>query len=250
MTTSFKKQDKEKREEEVDQQALAEVSDTDSNLPAEQSSVSLALGQVSGSVDRSDLLIPRLNIVQNVGPLSEMFEGKGGAIILNKETLLAQKDEPIKLTVLSIKKTYEENLPYDPNGPRPRVFESLEEVVDAGLYTDWRNNQQPTAKEVATVLAFIEEPEGVEDLSFSYEFEKKNYALAVWTLRGTAYTRGAKKIFSASQIELAKDGLLSGDWELSTTRTQINGNYVFVPVLRLTGRNSKEKVAFIEGQLS
>lgn len=229
----------------ADAEALAQMEGCDL---AESSSINLALGKVGGSVDSRDLIIPRLNIVQNVGPLSEGFEG--GDIVFNKETVLAHKEEPVYLTVLSIKKTYEERLAYDPTGPRPVVYETLQEVLDAGLHIDWRGNEAPPVREVAEVLTFIEKPDGVEDLGFSHEILGKEYALALWALRGTGYTRGAKKIFSASQIELAKEGLLSGRWEFSTERTLVGGNYVFAPVLRVKGKNSPEFVGEITERLS
>jgi hypothetical protein len=230
----------------ADAEALANI-DGDYEL-AESSSVTLALGSIAGSVDSRDLIIPRLNIVQNVGPLSQEFDG--GDLVFNKETVLATVEQPIYLTVLSVDKTYEERLPYDPNGPRPTVYKSIEEVVEAGHWVDWRNNQPPPVREVATILVLIEKPEGVDGLGFSHELLDKEYALALWTLRGTGYTRGAKKILSASQLELQKTGLLSGLWELSTERAQVNGNWVFAPVIRLKGKNSPELIEQIKERLS
>lgn len=225
--------------------ALAEVEET---LPAAQAPVALAIGTVAGDIGSRDLIIPRLNITQNVGDLSETFEG--GDLVYNKETVLAAKEVPINLTVLSIKKTFEQRLAYDPNGPRPEVYDTVEEVVAAGHWIDWRNNEPPPVKEVATMLVFLEEPEGVDALGFNHKFGDKRYALALWTLRGTAYNRAAKKIFSASRIELAADGILYGSWVLHTERAQVGGNWIFVPVLRLTGKNPPELVEFIREGLS
>ena len=218
------------------------------NLPVQASTMSLALGNVTGSVDSRDLIIPKLNIVQGVGPLSEVHTG--GDLVLNKETVLAPVNESVNLTVLSIKKTYEERLPYDANGPRPEVYETIEEVVKQGHWIEWRNKVAPPVREVATVLVLIEKPEGTDSLGFSHEILGKEYALAIWILRGTGYARGAKKIFSANSIELAQSGLLSGAWALSSERTRVNGNYVFAPVLRITGKNTPEMVEAIKEKLS
>jgi len=249
MKSSLKNSPDNKKEEviepaDVDTTALAELED---HLP-DTAPVTLALGSVSGSVDSRDIIIPKLNITQNVGPLSEEFEG--GDIVYSKETVLVSKEVPIFMTVLSIKKTYEDRLPYDPNGPRPKVYETIEEVIEAGLWVDWRGNEAPPVREVGTMLVLIEQPDGVDHLGFNHEIEGKTYALAMWVARGSAYTRGAKKVFSASQIELAKGGLMSGKWELSTKREQINGNWVFVPVMRIVGKNSPEFIKQISDRLS
>lgn len=234
----------------ADQEALMQMeSDGMDMVPAQ--SVSLALGSVEGSVDSQDLIIPKLNIVQGVGPLSNDFPG--GALVLNRETVIAEMGKAVTLTVLSIKKTYEEILPYDPNGPRPKTYATLEEVMEDGKWVDWRENENPkrTAREVATILVLIEKPEDVDCLSFSKNYLGKDYAMAVWTVRGSAYTNGAKKIFSANSIELAneKDGLLAGKWSLSVERKPINGNPVAVPVMLLIGRNDAEFIEAVKADL-
>jgi hypothetical protein len=233
---------------EVDETSLAEIEGTETGLATSDATLSLSLGQVSGSVDQRDLVIPRLNIVHSVGPLSELFTP--GDLVLNRDTLLVAKEEPLSLVVLSIKKSYEERLAYDPNGPRPQTWETREDVVKDGLWTEWRNDEAPPVREVATILTLVERPEGIESMSFNVEYEGKFYGLAVWTCRGTAYTRAAKKIFSASAIELANSGLLSGRWSLHTERQNIGGNYVFVPILALAGKNTPEFVDFIKSQFA
>jgi hypothetical protein len=229
----------------VDTTALAEMEENTSLV--ETSAVSLALGTVEGSIDAKDLIIPRMAIVQRVGPASKEFEP--GQIVYNKETVLAEPEEAINLVVLSIKKFYEEWLPYDPNGPKPKTFATARELADAKLYTDWRNDEQPPAREVANVLVLVEKPDAVDSTAFNKTIGGKDYAIALWTLRGVGYSYGAKKIFSASSIDLARSGLLSGRWELATEDKMVNGNYVHVPILRLVGRNSAELVAEIKQAL-
>ena len=230
----------------VDSTALSQVEDM---LPAtSEAPLTLSLGKVSGPTDARDLVIPRLNIVQGVGPLSEIYTP--GDIVYNKEVLLVPKDEPITLTVLSIKKDYVERLPYDPQGPRPREFSTLEEVADAGYWVDWRDNQPPPVKERAEILILIQKPGEIDSNAFNMDYEGTLHTLAVWTVMGTAYTRAAKRIFSAVQIELSQTGLMSGLWELSATREQIGGNFVFVPTLRSIGKNPVEKISWITESLS
>ena len=233
---------------EVDETSLADIEGGNGAVGTSDASMSLSLGQVEGSVDRGDLIIPRLSIVHGVGPLSEVFDA--GDLVLNRDTLLVAKEEPISLTVLSIKKTYEERLAYDANGPRPKAWDSREELVADGLHTEWKNNEPPPVREVAAILCLIEKPEGIESLSFNIEHDNKHYGVAVWTVRGTAYTRAAKKVFSASAIELAGSGLLAGRWTLYTKRDQIGGNFVFVPYLTLEDeKNSQEFIRTVTERL-
>lgn len=231
--------------------ALAEVEESTAVAPADVSSL-MTVGAVTGSVSPRDLLIPRLSIVQSVGHLSEVFTP--GDIVLNNEVrLMAYNKEKVSVLeclVLSIAKSYEERLPYSPTGPWPQKFKTLEEVLAAGLTLDWvKGKPEPTAREVAETLILLKKPKDVECVSFSYTLGNAEYALAVWTLRSTAYSRAAKKIFSAAAIELHKTGLESGKWTLSTSREQINGNWIFVPVLRLTGTNTPEMCQQIKALL-
>jgi len=231
----------------ADEEALAEVNGSELPVPA-GTNVVLSLGEVSGDIDRRDLILPRLNIVQGVGPMSELFDS--GDIVLNGETLIVPKETPVQLTVLSIKKSFEEWLAYDPDGPRPRLFETVESLQEADLWTDWRNNERPPAREIATAMLLINKPEELESVSFSTKVGEKDCAVAVWTIRGSAYARAAKKIFSAASLELARTGLLSGLWELSTKKESVNGNPIAVPVLMLKGRNSEETVKSITEALA
>ena len=229
-----------KPQETADTAVLDEVDDA----PGASVAVSVtALGQVDGEVDRTDLITPRFNIVQGVGPLSEHFTS--GTLVLNKDTVIApagdreNPQEPIFLTVLSAVKSYEEVLPYDASGggPRPRTYSSIRDVHADDLWIDWRNDEKPPARPVAELLIAIEKPDGLASMMFNVPVNDKEYALALWTVRSTAYTRVAKKIFSANQIELKASGLLSGRWSLFTQKESIAGNPVSVPVFKLVGRN-------------
>lgn len=218
---------------EVAQEVLGDVEGGEELVRASDVASFLQIGNVSGDIDRRDIIIPQMAIAQNVGPLSRDF--KGGDIVLNKETCVASVGVPVNLTVLSIAKTYEERLPYDPNGPKPKQFRTLADVKAAGLSVEYAPGSRvpPGAREVATMLVLMEKPDDLVSSAFPFEHQAKKYAVARWIVRSTAYTRAAKQVFSKSAIELRASGLISGAWALSTERESINGNWVFVPVLRL-----------------
>lgn len=232
---------------EVDAEALAEIAGDTAVATAPGQSL-MNIGQVSGDVDSRDLVIPRLELVQKVGPLSTVESLDFGDLVLNKSITLSGihtekgPNTEVLITVLSIVKSYEEVVPYDPSGqgPRGRTFTSAAQLDAADLWTDWRNDQKPPAREVANMLVLIEQPEGLDSPSFHLGAGGKRYALAAWVVRSGAYNRAAKKVFSADKIELAETGLVSGVWSLHTERYTSGGNVIAVPFMQLVGKHDME----------
>lgn len=249
MKKSFKDKEDGAKEAEVNEAEVALV-DGSSDVATQGNVAPLVIGGVSGDIDETDLRVPRLSLVHSVGDLSEEFT-PGDLVISTSKLLLAHKNEPVNLIVLNIGKTYEETLPYDPdpNSPRPRVFNSRQEVLDAGLWTDWKNDQRPPVHPVADMTVLIEQPEGVDGSSFTKEILNKNYMMARWTVRKTAYTSSAKTVFSAAAAELASSGVEHGLWTLVIERQLKGGNWVFTPVLKLAGKSTPEFVGVMTALL-
>jgi hypothetical protein len=212
-----------------------------------QSTAMAAVGEVQGELSRSDIMLPRLQFIQSVGPLSREFTP--GDIVLSKEVRIAQKDQNITLVVLSVKKYFQERFDkFELNGPRPLRFETEDEVRKAGLVLDWdfpKKGDRPTAEPLADVVVMIKKPEGNESPVFSIPIGGKLWSAALWTTQRTSYTRAAKRIFTARAVELSAGGLLSGVWSLMSHEATINGNLVFVPALTLIGRNDAATIAEI-----
>ncbi len=152
--------------------------------------------------------------MQNVGPLAELFAG--GQIVLNQETILAKDAESIELTVLNVKKVYQENIPFD-SDERPAVYNSLEEVKAVGGTVEWgANGEKPDFLPVLHTQVLIKAPENAEG-AFPFEYKGDSYALALWTIKGVAYTRAGKNIITAARFSL-KDGIHNGKWSLGSKR--------------------------------
>lgn len=203
-----------------------------------------SLGKVSGDVSRRDIIIPTLKIAQGVGGLAENFTP--GNIVLNNELLLSEGSDPVKLTVLACKKSFIEVVDFG-GEKTPRRFNTEQEVKDAGLWTEWINNQKPPVQEVAEALVAIESETENPLFPFSRETEDGktvHYALALWTMRGVSYSRAAKLIFTAGQFSL-RDGLYKGQWTLTTKREKVGKNTIAVPVLKQTGKNDAETQEFL-----
>lgn len=207
-----------------------------------------AVGEVSGEINRRDIMLPRMQFIQSVGPLSRQF--KPGDIVLSKEVCVAHKDEPLTLIVLSMKKYFQERFDkFEMNGPRPLRFETEAEVLAAKLVLDWdspKKGDKPTAEPLADIVVLIQKPATNDSPMFSIDVGGKKWSTALWTTQRTSYTRAAKRIFTARAVELSgAGGLLSGLWTLMSHEATINGNLVFVPALTLVGRNDAGVIAEI-----
>ena len=133
------------------------------------------MGVVVGDIDSSDINMPRLNIVQGVGSLSELFSP--GQVVMNQEIVLSNGTTPIELTVLAARKQFVENLAYDAES-RPRVFDTLDEVHAAGGSINWIGNMRPSFVPVLHVNVLIKAPQGVEG-SFPIHYNGEDYALGL-----------------------------------------------------------------------
>lgn len=201
---------------------------------------------VEGEFLSEDFVIPKLHLVQAVGPLSEKFTP--GQFVYNKEEILSDGAAPVSLTVLRIKKQYQENLAYG-GDQLPRMFDTLEEVKAAGGWIDWRNNERPPFSPILNALVLIRSPFDGETPLFPYEHAGAAYGLALWTLRGVGFTRAGKTIITASQFAL-KDGLHTGSWALTSKREKIGMNFVHVPVLRHDTKHAEEFSRFALGLMN
>ena len=196
-----------------------------------------ANADVSGEISRGDLNLPGFQIVQSVGPASE--DHAPGTILLNREAELSTGETPVKLTVLKVDVSYIENLEYC-GEQIPRKFSTLAEVKEVGGYTEWIDDKKPPFSKMAEARIMVEAPEGADEsvlAHFPYEFEGKYYAQAIWSLRGSAFTRAGKTILTAAEFAL-KDGLYKGSWALTTKREKLGKNFVFIPILRHADKNS------------
>jgi hypothetical protein len=187
------------------------------------------------NISADDLVIPRLNIVQKVGEMSNVFPHGSfildGSLVLVEGAPIKKDSKPIKLMVIGFRpKLFVERVE---GGGRGQVFKTEAEVAAANGTLDW-NDAEATGKtlfqRLATALVLIEQPEGVGADCFPYAIEGKNYALAQWSLKGTGYTNGAKPIMSARKIgALRNGGYRMGYWNVTTTLKQFGQNYAYIP---------------------
>ena len=210
-----------------------------------------------------DIILPALNIVQGIGDLSKIFNP--GEIVLNQSLVVHEPanlpkkiagTKPLSLTVLGFRKRkFVEDVKF---GEPANVFKTEIEVAQAGGTLDYDEAKATGMKlynRLATGLFLVQKPEHIQDedhLVFSHECEGKYYSLALWSMKKTAYTGGAKIIYTAR-----KQGHLRGvsysafNWNLTTKfKPFTNGNGAFVPVLTASTRNTPAFMDFVQRVLT
>jgi hypothetical protein len=223
---------------------------------------------LSGDFTDRDLKLPRINVVQSVGPLSA--EWTPGQILLQQEVVLAQavKTEPspeLEFTIINIRKSYEEILPYEEMEAAKR-FETEQEVLDAGFrlqgWTDETGKKhKPTARPVARLLVLVKQPKGVAEDLFGTIVAKEdgvndeevgNYTVAMYTAKSTSYGMARTIVTRATALASQKPPLHAAfqRFQYSIKREEVGdqGNLVFVPKLRTAGLHSSKFVELILSQ--
>jgi hypothetical protein len=213
----------------------------------ENTSVALAMPEsgfddVEGDFDDRDVRAQYLSLVARTGELVDQFGA--GSFVLNKELKVGNgKDKPVNITILGIRKHYEELVPFG-SEETPQLFDTKEQAVAAGFSTEWDAKKRVGA--VLTCRSLVEVPD--QDFSM-YEFGGKFYAEATWVLHKTAYKAAAIDIIKARSKGHLKDGLWKGGWLLTSALKQGGTSTYYVPVLKKNGRHPDDFVKWVESEV-
>lgn len=214
-----------------------------------------------------DIILPRLNIVHGVGDLSTIFNP--GEIVLNQSLVIhvpkndlkkVAGTKPLSLTVIGFKKR--QYVEKTVGGAQGNLFSTTQEVVNAGGTLDYKEAQstgKTLYQTLATALVLVEKPEQIPDedrLLFAHECQGKWYSLALWSMKGTAFTHAAKHVFTARKLghlktvkdaegKVASGGYPSYCWSLTTTVQTFGTNPTQIPVLKPGTKNSPEFKEFV-----
>lgn len=216
--------------------------------------------------DFKDIMLPRINLVQNIGGLQETFES--GSIVLGQATVLflppviiaktgvveRAASPPVNIVVFGFRPTrFSEKVA---GGARGLIVNTEDEVRASGGtldYAEWNMKKASGMKRfepLADALVAIERPTDCadDDTVFVYDVDGKKYALALWAMKGTSYTAAAKKVFFTARLCgcLRKGGYPSWQYAL-TTREQAydTGNKAWVPVCIPTAKTSEPFLEFV-----
>jgi len=241
-TTSFKKQ-----QDQITDSVTQAVQETKTEIvPAQSKAIAIPTpvnNGIEGEVSRHDIKLPRINLVQKVGDLSNLFTP--GIFLFNKEVILSNGKTPFDVTVLRLRKQYQQDLPYG-SEELPQAFDTAEEVINSGGSLKWGDENY--YKEIAHVQLAMEKPSDcpaeLEGL-FPHVFEDKQYGVAIWTLTGSAFTSAGKTLITAAYT-LLKAGLHTGKFAVTSEIKKNAKNSWYAPVLKFAGKHSPEATAFFE----
>tara|TARA_R110000851_G_scaffold90785_3_gene198394 strand:- start:6147 stop:6881 length:735 start_codon:yes stop_codon:yes gene_type:complete len=206
------------------------------------------MSDFEGEISRSDVKVPRLQLAQSIGPLSDDFPS--GTWVINKRTAIAAKDEPMSIVPLRAVKYYQEKLDYSVSGPMPRRFSTMDDVTAAGLRADWGpDSEPPQIQECLDLTLLIESRSSTPSPEFSFVFDGKCYALISWSITSyTAYDAAARPLLSARTLYLPS--FHARRWNLASEKHVMkNGNSTMRPSLVAADPTSEAFQAWSGGLL-
>lgn len=196
-------------------------------------------------ISRSDITLPRVNLVQKTGVLCDSFQP--GSFVFEKQIVLAKSGESFSATVIGHNKYFRENVVYgsDEFGRRARDEAEVRAMGGTTLYD--HPAEVPYFQPVADFLLAVKAPtDAAEDVlqHFPLEFDGEHYALAVYTAAKSSYTSLAKRIFTDAFYTL-KDGLHLAEYHIKAELKKNGPNSWFVPVAAMPKRhNNPDKAEF------
>jgi hypothetical protein len=213
-----------------------------------------------------DIILPRLALAQNIGTLQESFFP--GSVVLDRKVALfippALKDgqvvraatPPVTIIVVGFRPTrFVEKIAG--SAERGQIVSTEQAVALAGGTLDWTEWNLKKAsgmklfQPLADAFVIIERPEALKEdnTNFTHEVEGKSYALALWAMKGTAYTSAAKRVFFTSRRLgiLRECGYPSWTFTLATREDSFpGGNKAWTPVCLPKVKTSPAMLAFIQ----
>lgn len=235
MKTTFPKEQKPKTETTTESsKALTEV--------VEQPLALSTSAGMEGEFNVSDFQIPRLNIANKTGELSNDFPP--GSIVFRKEVMVGNQKQAAKLTILRMAKKYMQRIPYGTE-ERPKIFNAVADVRTAGGTTDITEGDMDIYDPILILTMAVQSPESAHPL-FAFEKEGSHFALAQMILAKSAYNNAGKQLITEATTAL-REKLSGGKYELVTQlRSNTMGSW-FTPVFRLVGKNTPETTAWFDG---
>jgi hypothetical protein len=219
-----------------------------------------------------DLIIPRINIVQNLGELGKSFPV--GCLIYGQNTCVFSPptapvgqtpgkpaSPPLEMVILGWKPV---KTPEGPKafrfvekvagGGRGLICNTEAEVVAAGgtlAYKEWKLKEASGMKyfvPLAEAMIALKRPAHLadDDTVFVYEINGAKYAIALWAFKATSYTEGCKKtLFPARQMGFLIGGYPSRSVFVSTRLAKYGTNTeAWVPVILPGPKSTPEVLKF------
>jgi hypothetical protein len=252
--------------------AAAAPAPTTAVAPVANTSIARGRSLVLGDKipDFKDVILPRLNIAQSIGDLGKTFDP--GSICFDQRVLLFSPPiidtkagvvtkpglPPISIVCLGFRPTrYVEKVE---GGDKGLIVASEDQVKTSGGTLDYREYELKKAsgmkrfEALAEALIAIQRPDHLEDddTVFVYPVEGKKYALALWAIKGTAYTAACKKVlFMQRAVGYLNKGYPTRELSLTTRWQKFeNGNGAWVPVMIPGKATTPEFLAWVAGVIN
>jgi len=196
---------------------------------------------------------PTLAITQRVGQNAKDF--KPGQLLYNREKTLPA---PLSLSFFGIHCWYQPNAAYDPNQKQPAItYETALEVERAG--GNLRRGVTPGSDphnfvSVARALVVLESPVKKgwgSDIDLAMPFEEKTLLIpCAWFLRGIGFSRVVEPLrITSARLSNDKLPMIKARWTLEVADLQINGNWVFVPILSKQDKQNNDDYCALSRKL-
>lgn len=241
--------------------AVATTAPAGSQLPAQRK---LILGDHLPKF--SDVILPRVNIVQGIGQLKDTFAP--GELVFNQQTVLytppkvdpktgnAVQQGSAPVVVYFIGKISERFTEVVKGGFGGLLVNTEEEVRANGgtlSYNEWKLKEKDGMRRFQPIddcLMLIERPESVKNdgLVFNFTVDGKQYALGAWAFKGAAYTAAMKRVINYARLAgiLKEGGYPSYAFSVATRLDKFDGGKeAYVPVVVPVGKTSEKVLAFI-----
>jgi hypothetical protein len=204
---------------------------------AEVPTSELAASNASGiAIASSDIDVPRINVVQKTSDI----EAPLGAVVLDKQHNLAEADQSVPVTVLSVIKGWRENIDYD-SDEIPRIAYTQEEANQID------QNSEYDMLEFAEITLLFRQPEGNDDeAAYPFAIGEENYAIGRINVAKDAYRQTFKRLATFAAFN-PKASLQHRVWEFKSSLISRGKYSWFAPSLGITQDEPSEAVkAFVE----
>lgn len=199
----------------------------------------LRIAGMDGDFSAEDINIPRINVVQKMSKLADEPGWSPGDIAFMNEVKLASVNQPINITVFNVDRWWQQYLPYG-SEEEPKIFRTREEVFAAGGSITFQDPNE--YRPLAHITALIEAPAtlGEDELElFPFERDGKHYALARWTVSGTAYGKTAKVVLSTLAMMKAHSPHVV-KFAMEVKKVTKGSNTWFQPQITFGGKHTPE----------
>ena len=214
-----------------------------------------------------EVMFPRLNLVHGVGQLKDTFTPGEFVFdqrivlfsppVIDKKTgnIITPALAPVNITVVGIvSKKFSEKIE---GGIGGQVVNTEAEVRAAGGtldYNEWKQKKASGMKRFENMndmLIAIRRPETVkdDDTVFTFAVGNSKYALAKWSVKGTAYTHAFKGVLAYARLAgVLRGGYPAHSFSLSTRLESKTGiaNPYWVPVLVPAEKSTPEFLEFVK----